>query len=91
MRFAWKGVVADGRGKTYGMAVEDELPVDGRQRGHNFSTAAASATVHGDCVFDRDIENPLIRLFGDDVHKSVWECGVHSGPGLLPTWLRAVL
>lgn len=52
-------------------AVEDELPVSGRQRRHNFATAATGALVHDSPVLQRYVEDAFLGDLRDELNEAV--------------------
>jgi hypothetical protein len=57
--------------KRNGDAVERHGPISWSQRRHNFQPAAAATPVHSSRVFDRDVENAILRPLRNELDETV--------------------
>lgn len=71
MRPAREAPVADGGVKGNRSAVEDEPPVRGAERRHDFTPAATAAFVGDRCVGDGHKNDTVRQVLGDKLHKFV--------------------
>src|SRR5580765_396644 len=60
VRFAGETPDADRGAERDALAVEDQLPLDRRQRRRDLDAAATEAAVKGNAVADRDVEDALL-------------------------------